>query len=211
MIVPAPRPSDRRTRRSRASLQRSLLTLVAAKPYDAITIDDITEAADVARATFYAHYRDKAALLGEALAEMTAELAARVAVLTPRGETVYAGAAITEVFAHAAEHRDLHRLVLSGEAGAAPRAALIAAFRAHTATILAELAEHFGQQPRAPMTRTTTALVGALLLTIEVWLAGELDGTPAELAALFVRGQTGGLEWALGFDPGEFMYRAPAG
>src|SRR6266849_4577195 len=56
---------DPRIRRTRHLLQDALKGLLDAKEFDDITIQDITEAATLNRATFYAHYPDKFALLGE--------------------------------------------------------------------------------------------------------------------------------------------------
>jgi AcrR family transcriptional regulator len=59
----ASEPLDPRVRRTRALLHDSFLGLVKVKPFEEISVQDITEAATVNRATFYAHYRDKYALL----------------------------------------------------------------------------------------------------------------------------------------------------
>src|SRR5467141_3456650 len=56
---------DPRVRRTRQLLQEALRNLLEQKRFDDITIQDITEAATLNRATFYAHYPDKFALLGE--------------------------------------------------------------------------------------------------------------------------------------------------
>ena len=56
---------DPRIRRTRALLHDALRKLLEQKGFDDITIQDITEAATLNRATFYAHYPDKFALLGE--------------------------------------------------------------------------------------------------------------------------------------------------
>jgi AcrR family transcriptional regulator len=56
---------DPRIRRTRQLLQDSLKRLLEEKEFDKITIQDITEAATLNRATFYAHYPDKFALLEE--------------------------------------------------------------------------------------------------------------------------------------------------
>jgi len=56
---------DPRIRRTRHLLQDALKGLLDAKEFDKITIQDITEAATLNRATFYAHYPDKFALLEE--------------------------------------------------------------------------------------------------------------------------------------------------
>jgi AcrR family transcriptional regulator len=56
---------DPRIRRTRQLLQEALRKLLEQKEFDRISVQDITEAATVNRATFYGHYEDKFALLGE--------------------------------------------------------------------------------------------------------------------------------------------------
>jgi AcrR family transcriptional regulator len=54
---------DPRIRRTRKLLQGALGALMHSKSFDEISVQDITEAATVNRATFYDHYTDKYALL----------------------------------------------------------------------------------------------------------------------------------------------------
>jgi len=56
---------DPRVRRTRHLLQDALRKLLNQKRFDDISVQDITETATLNRATFYAHYPDKFALLGE--------------------------------------------------------------------------------------------------------------------------------------------------
>ena len=56
---------DPRIRRTRGLLQDALKRLLEEKEFDKVTIQDIAEAATLNRATFYAHYPDKFALLEE--------------------------------------------------------------------------------------------------------------------------------------------------
>jgi AcrR family transcriptional regulator len=56
---------DPRVRRTRQLLQDGLRRLLEEKDFDQLSVQDITEAATLNRATFYAHYPDKFALLGE--------------------------------------------------------------------------------------------------------------------------------------------------
>ena len=62
-IAPEQEVLDPRIRRTRALLQKAFLDLVKVKPFEEISVQDLTEAATVNRATFYAHYQDKYALL----------------------------------------------------------------------------------------------------------------------------------------------------
>src|ERR1700733_4611858 len=56
---------DPRIRRTRGLLQDALKGLLRDKEFENISVQDITEAATLNRATFYAHYTDKFALLEE--------------------------------------------------------------------------------------------------------------------------------------------------
>lgn len=54
---------DRRVQRTRDLLRRTIIELIREKGYDAITIQDITERANLGRTTFYLHYQSKDDLL----------------------------------------------------------------------------------------------------------------------------------------------------
>jgi AcrR family transcriptional regulator len=54
---------DRRVRRTRQALQDALFTLMTEKGYDAVTVQDTIDRADVGRSTFHSHYADKDELL----------------------------------------------------------------------------------------------------------------------------------------------------
>ena len=62
--APAPLESqDPRIRRTRQLLQQALAQLLRTRDFDKLSVQEITDAAGVNRATFYAHYPDKFALL----------------------------------------------------------------------------------------------------------------------------------------------------
>jgi AcrR family transcriptional regulator len=76
--------ADRRVKRTHKLLQDALLALLSEKTFQLITVQDIAERADVNRATFYAHFVDKYALLDHLVGEMIRqELARRVSVEVP--------------------------------------------------------------------------------------------------------------------------------
>lgn len=58
---------DPRIRRTRQLLQGALWSLLKTKSFDEISVQDLTEAATVNRATFYDHYTDKFGLLEAAV------------------------------------------------------------------------------------------------------------------------------------------------
>lgn len=201
-------PVDRRQRKSRAALRLALTNLVATKPYEAITVEDIVDAADVARATFYAHYRDKTELLIDTTRELVVELQTRVLDVLPQQPSP-TGAGLIAVFEHVKTRPDLYRVLISGEGGPAPREELTTAFTDTAARALATFKGTGGQEMRLPMAFVATAFVGSMLAVVESWLGGHIRGTAKQLAVRFLQGQLAGLEWALGFEPGELAL--PAG
>lgn len=54
-------------RRTRRRLLEALMTLMTEKGYDAVTVQDVIDRADVSRSTFYAHFVSKDDLLANAL------------------------------------------------------------------------------------------------------------------------------------------------
>jgi AcrR family transcriptional regulator len=50
---------DRRSQRTRRLLSEAFVELLREKGYNAITVSDIIERANIGRSTFYSHYRDK--------------------------------------------------------------------------------------------------------------------------------------------------------
>jgi AcrR family transcriptional regulator len=55
--------ADRRTLKTQAALHTAFLALLLDREYDTIKVDDIVERANVARSTFYEHFRTKDDLL----------------------------------------------------------------------------------------------------------------------------------------------------
>jgi AcrR family transcriptional regulator len=64
-----PRP-DRRVGKTRKALKEALTDLILEKGYEAVTVQDVIDRADVGRSTFYAHFMDKDDLLMAILADL---------------------------------------------------------------------------------------------------------------------------------------------
>ena len=74
--------ADRRRLRTRAALLAAAREVFGSQGVDASTIQDITEAADVAKGSFYNHFDSKQAILRAVAEETLAELARALDVLT---------------------------------------------------------------------------------------------------------------------------------
>jgi len=82
----AVKAEDRRVRRTRTLLQDALIALILEKGYEAVTVQDIIDRADVGRSTFYAHFLDKQQLLLSRVEELHAFLAQQHAQGVTSGE-----------------------------------------------------------------------------------------------------------------------------
>jgi AcrR family transcriptional regulator len=71
------RATDRRVERTRKLLQDALIAMMIEKGYDATTVQDIIDRANVGRATFYAHFADKQTLLSSRLEDLRGFLSQR--------------------------------------------------------------------------------------------------------------------------------------
>ncbi|MGC1677660.1 MAG: TetR family transcriptional regulator [Candidatus Binataceae bacterium] len=102
---------DRKKERTRGEIYQAAITLFIRRGFDAVTIEDICEAADVARATFFLHFPAKEALLTEYLRRANEEIAAMLAKY--RGSATAALRAAFKMLAGmAAQHPDVLRLVI---------------------------------------------------------------------------------------------------
>src|SRR5579871_2834589 len=101
-----PRKPDRRIARTKKLLGEALISLMLERDYDQITVQDITDRANLSRATFYLHYGDKEQLLLERLQQIYDGIAPEMGALDPM--TFYWNGAPPSlvVFQHIADNRE---------------------------------------------------------------------------------------------------------
>jgi AcrR family transcriptional regulator len=95
--------SSPRIQRTRAALIAAGLDLLAARPIDAIPIDDLVARAGVAKGSFFNHFKDKhdfaAAVAAEVRAEVEAEVGRANAGVADPVERIAGGMAVAAAFA----------------------------------------------------------------------------------------------------------------
>jgi AcrR family transcriptional regulator len=111
---------DRRVQRTQQSVRRALFELIQERGFEAISVQDIIDRANVGRATFYTHFQSKDDLLVSGFEDLRASLKARqrLALVQGRGVDERALAFSHEMFAHADEHRTLFRAMVGKRSGA---------------------------------------------------------------------------------------------
>lgn len=107
---------DRRVKRTQNLLAKALIALTLEKGYDAVTIRDITDRADIGYATFFRHYHDKDALLRDVLEVVLDEL---MALLRPPARGSDAAADGTLIFRYVGENSEVCRVLLGSRGSAA--------------------------------------------------------------------------------------------
>lgn len=116
------RHEDRRINRTRKALREALMALVIRKGFEAITIEDITEQAEMGRATFYLHYRGKEDLLLDCLKYLMDDVKQLIAVTLTDG--IRTGDSdsprervrlISFAFKYAGENLSLYQVLYKGE------------------------------------------------------------------------------------------------
>ncbi len=183
---------DRRARRTRRQLKEALFALILEKGYDAVTIEDITERADLGRTTFYLHYRDKEELLLEAIDGIAQDLIERLPpqafnIAEPPGASTdrIVEDAILIAFQHAAENAQLYRIILRGEGATQAHARLHTIIRAKAADLLQERVQARQIHPQMPLDVFSSYLAGSLLATITWWLETSMPYPPEQMAEMF--------------------------
>jgi AcrR family transcriptional regulator len=196
---------QRRVARTKAAIEDAFVQLVLERGYERVAVEDITDRADLARATFYAHYPNKEAVQFSVFNRLTDDLVQRLA-----GQGGPPGAVHRDViqaaYKHAAEMPDLYRACLSD---ARTRQAHLSTLSRYAEQNFRDRLTALGRQPRVPVPVMARAFVGAHVAVLEAWLAGELDDEAEELASMALDLLIYGTAWAhgvrldeLGYSPG---------
>lgn len=161
-----------------------MIALTLESGYDAVTIRDITERAEVGYATFFRHYRDKDALLYDVLSALITEVKGLIQAGSV-ADPVHEGQLI---FEHVAANSRLYRLLLSGEG----TQRIIARVRADSAAeVLARLQAATqgadGAEPAVPLDVAANQVAAGIMALINWWLGADMPYTPARMGELYAQ------------------------
>jgi len=174
---------DRRKQRTRRMLRDALLALIVEKGYDDLSVQDITEKADLRRATFYLHYTDKNELLEAVLREIFDELVKELEPLIQ--SDALGGKTQVETFAvmyrHIAANSRLYRIILGGQGGAATTRGIRAYLAGHTLAMLKKLP---AAQVLMPIDVLANYMAGAELSLMTWWLESDQPYPVEDMAAM---------------------------
>lgn len=180
------RPIDRRVAQTRARLQHALNSLIFKKDYEAITIRNICDVANVARSTFYAHFASKDELKRSGFEPLRRLLAdrQREALAMPQGVKDRHFGFSLAMFEHARDHRKHYRALVGGHGGTIS-----------LGTIRQVLADLVRKELMTTASRSTgdviprdlavQFVVGAFMAVMTWWLDGGAKLPPHRVDAVF--------------------------
>ena len=198
--------TERRVARTKAAIEDAFVQLVLEHGYERVAVEDISDRADLARATFYAHYPTKEAVLLSVFNRLVEDLMERISYQDGPWNAVRRDAVQT-AFRHAAEQPDLYRACMSD---ARTRQVYLSILSRYAEQNFRSRLDALGHQPRIPVPVMARAFVGAQVAILEAWLAGELDGDAEQLASMALDLFIAGGAWANGLRLDDLGYSTPA-
>jgi AcrR family transcriptional regulator len=167
-------------------LHQALLSLILEKGYEAITVEDICEQANVGRSTFYAHFAGKDDLKRSGLAHLRQELLDRHRDASAAAPTTTRVLGFSlAMFEHARDHMDIYRALVGNKGGAI---ALDTIRQTLCDFVRAELATAKGQDADGvPREFVVQHIVGAYMAVLTWWLDGGARLSPARMDEFFQR------------------------
>jgi AcrR family transcriptional regulator len=171
----APDRTDRRVSRTRRALKEALTDLILETGYEAVTVQEIIDRADVGRSTFYAHFSDKEELLMAILSDLQVpgpDVSHRNADDPAFGWTL-------ELFLHFGSARRLFKALASSQSGP-PGQREMTGWLEDLAQ--AELRRLRAPRKLDPVQRDTVVrfLVGTFMGFMVWWMREENEDLPAE-------------------------------
>ncbi len=107
---------DRRVKRTRSLLGEALMSLILEKGYEAVTIRDISERADVAYVTFFRHYKSKDELLAQRLQAGLRDLQTRIEAAARHARANVTDSAEGQlIFEHVQANNRLYRVLMRSQ------------------------------------------------------------------------------------------------
>jgi AcrR family transcriptional regulator len=167
--------TDRRVGKTRKALKEALTDLILDKGYEAVTVQDVIDRADVGRSTFYAHFVDKDDLLMAILADLEVP-GPDTSRWTPDDP---AFGWTLELFRHFGSGKRLFRAVAGGQSGALARRETTRRLEDLARTELSRL--QAGRKLDAFRLETVVRfLVGTFIGFMDWWMREENEHLPAE-------------------------------
>lgn len=170
---------DRRTKKTHKAIIKAFLTLLTEKSYEQISVQDITEAADVGRSTFYVHFENKDDLLVKGFGTVLDHLVSHLEFKEEEQRLFFD---VTTLFAHAAGHYTLYRDLIWGRGFPVLSEGGYQSLREKIEKLIKQ---NLPDSDTVPVDLLAATLSGGLLIMLKWWLDQKMPYSPAEMNAYF--------------------------
>ncbi len=198
-----PRKEDRRKERTRQLLRDALMELIIEKGYEAINIQDITDRANVARPTFYLHFKDKQELLFSSLREIYDDLVSRHFALPSdiRIEKILSSDnPDSSDFQHVLDFADFYQVMLSDKGSVAFVYQVLEYLQNVMSDEIRACIPLPETEPRVPKDLVGAFLAGAQIGVTYWWRKQHPDYTPEQVAKMMHQLSLPAVRWAARLD-----------
>lgn len=163
---------NRNAQRSVRLLEEALTLLIAEKPYDKITVSDITRRADLNRGTFYAHFDNVDDLMRSVMADAADTISEFLSQAVESGFLEDPLPVLTQVGQYLDQNRELTRKLVESRSIESFVFALESRFREWVQQRIPVNT----QQEKKACAMLTDYIAGGVLQTYRSWLVGDYPG-----------------------------------
>ena len=192
----AAKPDDRRVLRTRRALHDAFYALFVEKGYDAITVQDLLDRANVGRSTFYQHFAGKQDLLLKGLENLRHFLAAHQRAVAKTAAVPGVGFS-RAMFEHAADLRTLFRQFAGRDSGALVQRELQRMLADLVRSDLAERVSHDAGSS-VPVDLLAEFAASSFMATLGWWMEQRTPMSAAEIDEVYRALVVPGITRALG-------------
>jgi AcrR family transcriptional regulator len=174
---------ERRRMRTRDQLKQAAIDLLIEQGFDVMTVQDITDRADLGRGTFYIYFKDKQDILWKIIQEGIQAEAARAVQKLPDiwpDQLAYYG--YLNTFHHAEQNRQLYRVMLGSQGSSVLTARVFEYMAEDTLNDMRKMDVYseIGQ----PVEITAQIVVGAMIRLVIWWLETPNTYSAEDMAAM---------------------------
>ncbi|MCD8800430.1 TetR family transcriptional regulator C-terminal domain-containing protein [Mammaliicoccus sciuri] len=168
---------DRRVRKSKRAIKQAFIQLLTENNLDRVTIQQISDLADVNRGTFYLNYEDKYALLDEMENEQIEEIKGYVDIrkmdlstkTSDRFIEEFANKVIKNVITHIEQNMEFYQVILNLERKSKIEEQLADIVRSNIKHLIGNKDNVFG----IPENYYLSYVVGSMMSMIKYWVSDE--------------------------------------
>lgn len=179
---------DRRQKKTREAIFTAFTSLLAEKNYNQITVQEIIDAANVGRTTFYAHFETKEYLLKDLCEELFGHIV-DTAMGFPHGQYPYScGNAADSVFLHLLRHLQKNDRNILGLLSSQNNDLFLGYFKSNLRKLIISQYAAAGHLKKSglPEDFLVNHITASFVDMVSWWLSRDMKESPEQLAAYFL-------------------------